>query len=183
MREHDLGGPVERFGITERLGRARDRGLRAAPLDVEQRRTREGVSEPVLCVRRAQVGERRLERGGVVGERVVTQRVERVGEWPLAALAELFSELHEHLAVRARRLVTAALEVDHREVLDRLKLVEPVTARAREGARLLEELSQFEDVSWAFHPDGRQVALQVNYPRRINDQIFMLENLLPAVKR
>lgn len=50
-------------------------------------------------------------------------------------------------------------------------------------SRLLTELSAFEDVGWAFHPDGRRVALQVNYPRTMNDQIYVLENFLPATKR
>jgi len=50
-------------------------------------------------------------------------------------------------------------------------------------ARLLQELSGFEDVAWAFHPDGRRVALQINYRRTVNDQIFVLENFLPATKR
>ena len=50
-------------------------------------------------------------------------------------------------------------------------------------SRLLSELSQFEDVGWAFHPDGRRVALQVNYPRTINDQVYVLENLVPRERR
>ena len=73
----------------------------------------------------------------------MAQRVERVRERPLAALAQLVAELDERLAVRASRLGAAALEVDHREVFVGLKLVEPVAACARERARFLEELDGF----------------------------------------
>ena len=70
----------------------------------------------------------------------MAKRVERVRERPLAALAQLVAELDERLAVRSRRFGAAALEVDHRQVLVGLKLVEPVAARTRQRARFLEEL-------------------------------------------
>ena len=108
MREQNFRGAVEGLGVAERLARARNRGVRAAPLDVEQRGARERIGEPVLGVRRAQLLERIVERSAVVGERVVAQRVEGVRERPLAAVPELVAELDQCLAVTARRFGAAA---------------------------------------------------------------------------
>lgn len=70
----------------------------------------------------------------------MAEPVERVGERALAAAAQLVAELDQRPAVRACRLRPAALELEHRQVLDGLELVEAVAARAGERARLLEEL-------------------------------------------
>jgi hypothetical protein len=68
MREQDFRGSVERLGITEGLAGAGDRGIGPAPLDVEQRGARQRIGKPMFRIRRAQLLERNVERGAVVGE-------------------------------------------------------------------------------------------------------------------
>ena len=102
----------------------------------------------MLGVGDAQLGERRFERSRVVVDRVLAERVERVRERALAALAQSFAELDQGRAVRPGRLERPrSISIIARYSWAWNSLIRSPAARQR--ARLLEQFGRLvEPSSW-----------------------------------
>ena len=133
VREHDLARSLEHLRTGECLARAGDGGLRSLPLEIEPRGARQRERQAVLCVGRAQLHECGFERSRVVGDGVLAERVERVRKRTLAALAQPFAQVDQRRAVHPGRVITATLDLHHRQVFVRLELGQTVARQSVPG--------------------------------------------------